>query len=254
MKINLIYQILGRCKPINRSKNADLYINALRDKSGIEIGGPSSIFQLNNILPIYPYINSLDGCNFSNDTIWEGTIREGINYSYEQSKLKGYQYIRDAVDLGNIRDNAYEFVLSSHSLEHVANPVKALKEWVRVVKNDGYILLVVPDKNETFDHLRNVTSFGHLINDYNNAIEENDLSHMSEILEKHDLSMDKAAGNLESFKMRSLNNFNNRTLHHHVFDEKLLVQLFEYLNIQLIDINFTKPFHIIALGKINKPC
>jgi hypothetical protein len=114
MKINLIYQILGRCKPINRSKNADLYINALRDKSGIEIGGPSSIFQLNNILPIYPYINSLDGCNFSNDTIWEGTIREGINYSYEQSKLKGYQYIRDAVDLGNIRDNAYEFVLSSH--------------------------------------------------------------------------------------------------------------------------------------------
>ena len=140
------------------------------------------------------------------------------------------------------------------SLEHVANPVKALKEWVRVVKNDGYILLVVPDKNETFDHLRNVTSFGHLINDYNNAIEENDLSHMSEILEKHDLSMDKAAGNLESFKMRSLNNFNNRTLHHHVFDEKLLVQLFEYLNIQLIDINFTKPFHIIALGKINKPC
>jgi SAM-dependent methyltransferase len=252
MNLNLAYRIIGRCKPINKSKNADLYINTLRNKSGIEIGGPSNIFQRNSILPIYPYINSLDGCNFSNDTIWEGTIREGINYAYDQSKLKGYQYIRDAVDLGNISDNSYDFVLSSHNLEHIVNPVKALEEWIRVVKKDGYILLVVPDKNGTFDHKRNITSFDHLIADYNNAIEENDLSHLSEILEKHDLSMDKAAGNLESFKIRSLNNFNNRTLHHHVFDEKLLVQLFEYLNIQVIEISFIKPFHIIALGKIHK--
>jgi hypothetical protein len=38
---------------------------------GLEIGGPSSIFQKRRILPIYPIIGSLDNYNFADGTIWK---------------------------------------------------------------------------------------------------------------------------------------------------------------------------------------
>ncbi len=56
--------------------------------------------------------------------------------------------------------------------------------------------------------------------DWQNKTTEDDLFHLPEILERHDLSRDPLAGSLEQFRARSLDNFNNRCLHHHVFDEK----------------------------------
>ena len=93
----------------------------------------------------------------------------------------------DATDLNKIPDLSYEFILSSNCLEHVANPIKALKEWVRVLKGDSLILLVLPSKEYTFDHNRPITKFKHLIEDYNNDTKESDLTHLDEILKSHDL-------------------------------------------------------------------
>ena len=68
----------------------DIYVRTLTDKSGLEIGGPSSLFQDENILPIYPHIKSLDNCNFSAQTVWEGSLRKGYNFKYDESKSCGY--------------------------------------------------------------------------------------------------------------------------------------------------------------------
>ena len=106
----------------------DIYVRTLIDKSGLGIGGPSSLFQDENILPIYPHIKSLDSCNFSAQTVWESSLREGYDFKYDESKSCGYQYILDAVDLGPIEDSKYEFVLSSHALEHIANPIATINK------------------------------------------------------------------------------------------------------------------------------
>jgi SAM-dependent methyltransferase len=42
---------------------------------------------------------------------------------------------------------SYDTVYSSHCLEHMIDPVKALNEWWRLVKPGGYMVLVVPDEN-----------------------------------------------------------------------------------------------------------
>jgi hypothetical protein len=42
--------------------------------------------------------------------------------------------------------------------------------------------LVVPDKNCTFDHLRPVTSFEHIVNDFLCNIAEDDLTRLKEVL------------------------------------------------------------------------
>lgn len=226
-------------------KDFNVYKKYFKAKNGIEIGGFSQIF--NNEIPIYPIVKNVDGCNFSSQTVWEGQVKEGNNYNFFDSK-KGYQYICEASDLNRIPSEKYDFIVSSHCLEHCANTLKTVNEWLRVIKKGGVILLVLPDKRYTFDRNRPVTKFIHLLDDYTNEVNENDLTHLPEILESHDLSLDEAAGSINQFKKRSLDNCNNRCLHHHVFDFELLKQLFEYNNVKTAHTTFVKPYHQIILG------
>jgi SAM-dependent methyltransferase len=59
--------------------------------------------------------------------------------------------------------SSVDFVLTSHVLEHFLDPIRALKEWHRVVKDGGYILAVVPHKERTFDKDRSRTPLAELI-------------------------------------------------------------------------------------------
>ena len=202
-------------------------------KTGLEIGGPSGLFRNDGFVPLYKVIDGLDGCNFSNTTIWEGTIQGGKNYIWHNGKT-GVQYISEATNLNEIPDSQYDFVISSNCLEHVANPMKALEEWVRVVKKGGLLLLALPNKAYNFDHNRPVTKFSHLLEDYKSNMGEDDMTHLKEILELHDLSLDPPAGTPEQFKARSLKNPENRALHHHVFDVALLTEMMEHFGVEVL--------------------
>jgi SAM-dependent methyltransferase len=223
------------------------YVRFFRNRYGLEIGGPSTIFQDASPLPIYSLASRVDGCNFSTSTVWEGTIQEGMHYA--AGKNVGFQYIAEARNLQIIPSGKYDFLLASHCLEHVANPLCAMEEWLRVLNSNGVILLVLPDKNATFDHKRPVTPFGHLIHDMERQTAEDDLTHLGEILQLHDLALDPPAGNLEAFEKRSRANFQNRCLHHHVFDLALMREIFDYFDLETILSTTAKPYHMIAIGR-----
>ncbi len=202
-------------------------------KKGIEIGGPSDIFKSKGQLPIYDLAESVDGCNFSEQTTWEGKIVEGKNYHYQQGKT-GYQFICDGVDVPIIPKKQYDFVLSCNNLEHIANPLKAIQNWLTLLKEEGTIVLILPRKESNFDHQRPITSMDHLIEDFQKNTGEDDLTHFEEILQLHDLKLDPLAGNFENFKQRGLDNYNNRCLHHHVFDLELLDKICQYFKLQIL--------------------
>jgi SAM-dependent methyltransferase len=222
--------------------------NLFKDKSGIEIGGPSGVFRNYGFVPLYNVVRSLDGCNFSTTTIWEGVINEDTPYLCDI--LPGLQYISEATDLSFSPNDKYDFVISSNCLEHVANPLKAIEEWIRVIKKDGLLLLNLPNKDYCFDHKRHITDIKHLHEDYKNNIDDFDLSHLNEILELHDLMMDKCAGNIDQFKERSLKNQQNRALHHHVFDIALLKKIFYHFKIEILVTYEGRRGHIILGRKI----
>ena len=52
----------------------------------------------------------------------------------------------DAQYLEGVSDNQYDFVTSSHCLEHMVDPRIALKNWIRVCKSDGYLIITIPDR------------------------------------------------------------------------------------------------------------
>ena len=53
----------------------------------------------------------------------------------------------DAQFLEGIPDETFDFVYSSHTLEHMVDPLIALHNWWRVLKRGGYLIVVVPDED-----------------------------------------------------------------------------------------------------------
>ena len=79
-------------------------------------------------------------------------------------------------------DHSLDYVLASHVLEHVANPVKALAEWYRVVRPGGIIYLIVPDRRATWEHARELTSVDHLLDDFVRGTTASDRTHIDEFV------------------------------------------------------------------------
>ena len=158
-------------------------------------------------------------------------------------------FICEASELKEIPDGTYDCVLPCHSLEHIANPVKAMCEWRRVLRKDGFMLLVLPNKQHTFDWRRPVTTLEHMIQDYRNDTGENDLTHLEEILALHDLSKDLGAGTYEQFKGRCLNNKTVRAIHHHVFTIDSVLELVKYAGFSPLLSELHLPYDIIVLTR-----
>jgi SAM-dependent methyltransferase len=217
-------------------------------KKGLEIGGPSGAFQRGlGPLPIYPRVGSLDNCDFSRNTTWKD---HEDDFRFSPDKEPGRSIFCDASNLSCIGDDTYDFVLSSHNLEHFANPVKALYEWKRVIRPGGGLIVLLPDYRQTFDHRRLPTPVDHMLEDWHNRTGEDDLFHLPEILEKHDLGRDPLAGSLDRFTARSLDNFNNRCLHHHVFDEKNSRDLLSLSGFEVLAVELVWPYHIFLLASV----
>ena len=53
----------------------------------------------------------------------------------------------DANDILHYIDDQYDYVYSSHCLEHMNDPKKALQNWWTLVKPGGYLFLIVPDED-----------------------------------------------------------------------------------------------------------
>lgn len=214
------------------------------DKVGLEIGGPSGTFADGGILPVYRYVKGLDNVVFTSTTVWEGTRGEGRTFTFRKDGPTGMNYIAEAADLRCITDGTYEFLLAAHCLEHVANPLKALQEWKRILKPGSRLAVIVPNFRKTFDHRRQPTAVSHMLDDFQRGVGEDDATHIAEILRFHDLSRDKSAGTFEQFKVRALKNFEYRCLHHHVFDERNSRELLELAGLTVLAVGTAMPHHI----------
>lgn len=60
-------------------------------------------------------------------------------------------------------DNTWDFVISSHVIEHFYDPIRTLKEWMRVTKPGGYVYIIVPHKERTFDKERPRTPLAEIV-------------------------------------------------------------------------------------------
>lgn len=98
---------------------------------------------------------------------------ETNQYKKLEEKFVGQALRVDIVAPGDaipLPDNSQDFVLSAHVIEHFPDPLKALKEWYRLIRPGGYIFMIVPHKERTFDKARSRTTLQELIDGHEGRI------------------------------------------------------------------------------------
>lgn len=92
-------------------------------------------------------------------------VGKGIDIGCGDDSLNNYRHVfrgiesvrgwdlpdGDAQYLKGVEDNTYDFVTSSHCLEHMVDVTTALTNWVRVCKPGGYVVITIPDE-EMYEH------------------------------------------------------------------------------------------------------
>lgn len=83
----------------------------------------------------------------------------------------------DAETMAGVSDARYDFVIASHVIEHMRNPIGALATWCRVTRPGGLVYLVAPDKRAIFDKQRVRTTLEHMVLDFRQPSRDRDYEH-----------------------------------------------------------------------------
>lgn len=227
---------------VRRDRKLLAIANSLRGAVALEPGGPSAMFGERGLVPVYSRLEALDTLDYSERTLWSDEAHEEIR---PRAKLIG-----EARRLEGVSDGTYDALLASHVLEHLADPLGALGEWQRAVRPGGHVLLVMPHYEGTFDHNRPVTSVEHMRADAERETGEDDLTHLEEIIQLHDLARDPGAPNRDAFEQRCRENLTHRGMHHHVFDSRSVVEMCRAAGLEVIAMRPKPTFNIVCLCEV----
>ncbi len=125
----------------------------------------------------------------------------------------------------------FQFLLSEHVLEHITNPIKTLKEWIRVIQPGGHLFLFLPHKERTNDQFRKTTPLEHLIEDFSKDIPYNDPSHFDEwkrnVIEKG--LMPPHYSHMEKKEL-----LDSASIHHHAWTDQEICKLLKHLELRIV--------------------
>ncbi|MCU4185701.1 class I SAM-dependent methyltransferase [Acidiferrimicrobium sp. IK] len=135
----------------------------------------------------------------------------------------------DRKGLGPVRSESEDFVVASHVVEHVANPLRLVAESYRVLAPGGLLLILVPNRLRTFDAGRTPTSLGHVVDEYRSHVERVGLDHVQEFL-LHTGELVLGAGTAARVRrQRQLRWHRQRSVHAHCWDEPAFFELLDWL-------------------------
>lgn len=138
---------------VKDSQLAHQYLDGL---TGIEIGGAAH----------NPFNLNTKNVDYTDDM--ETIFKKGEEEFY--GKKMPVDIVANGDDLP-LENDSQDFVISSHVIEHFYNPIKAIREWLRVVKTGGYVFMIVPHKDRTFDKDRELTTIREFEERFNNEPE-----------------------------------------------------------------------------------
>lgn len=146
-----------------------------------------------------------------------------------------------------VANEVFDFVLSSHCLEHHQNTIRTLVEWKRVLRVGGQIVLILPHGDRTFDKHRDKTTLAHHIEDYEHLGDEPDRSHFEEmkagLLRLDDYSqvaaMHRASWNADLFDWD--HRIEHNAMHFHVWTQNEIVSLLQHLRLQIVFVDEQVP-------------
>lgn len=132
--------------------------------TGLEVGS------LHRRLPLAANVLYLDMCSMAQ-------LRSQYSEDPRVDQIGRVHLVAKGGSYPFIDDNAFDFVASSHVLEHVANPPRQLQEWLRILRPGGIVYAIVPDMRYCFDRRRSLTTLSHFIEEYERGETRSSLEH-----------------------------------------------------------------------------
>jgi ubiquinone/menaquinone biosynthesis C-methylase UbiE len=168
----------------------------------------------------HKYLDNLTGIEIGGSAHNPFNLPHCINVDYTDSmenpfKLLEYSYCGEKAPVDVVafaselpfKNESYDYVISSHLIEHLFDPISAMNEWERVIKPGGYIFTIVPTKEAVPTEIRPITTLKELITRHENRF-------------KFELD--------EYMKTLTQGHFT-------VFDLKLFLEMCQYLDIEVIE-------------------
>jgi hypothetical protein len=87
-----------------------------------------------------------------------------------------------------------------------------------------------------------------MLQDFETDMSEDDLTHFEEITELHDYGLDEGISSVDEMKARCEANFENRCMHHHVFDLPLVVRALTHVGFKVELSERYLGSHIVAIA------
>lgn len=131
--------------------------------------------------------------------------------------------IADIQTMDAIGDASLDFVIANQVIEHVENPLRALRTISRVLRPGGIGFITLPDRRFTFDRRRSVTPLSHLIKDDVDGPEWGRKEHYDDWVH-HAEGLDGRARDERVAQMLS----ENANIHFHVWDYDTMAQMFTH--------------------------
>lgn len=219
---------------MHKLKESALAHRYLDDLVGVEIGGSAhNPFNLPNCINV-DYTDSMDTIfkqaefNICGDKLPVDVVAYGENLPFE--------------------DESYDYVISSHVIEHIFDPIAAMIEWNRVIKKGGYIFTICPIRELVPGEERPVTTLQELIDRHEGKLKPENIKMSAhqhwEINEDEQLPVKYIQGILD----------NQETGHFTVFDLKLFVDMCNYIGLfvvktQAVDDKVGNGFTVICLKR-----
>jgi len=76
------------------------------------------------------------------------------------------EIVDDGSTLQSIPDGSLDFVVAAHVLEHVEDPIGALRRQLDILRSGGTLVLALPDRRKGLDELRAPVAVEHLLADH----------------------------------------------------------------------------------------
>lgn len=133
--------------------------------------------------------------------------------------------------LSALAAGSQDFVIASHVLEHVANPLALLVDIHRVLVPKGRLVLLLPDRHRTFDRDRTPTPLSHLIDEYRRDVREVDDDHVLDFMVgvRRSFGDDRPASAFTASAMADeIEIHRRRSVHAHVWDAQEFAKVMSY--------------------------
>jgi len=127
-------------------------------------------------------------------------------------------------------DGSFDFIFSEHTLEHLANPLKALFHWKEKLADGGRIILFLPHQQRCCDIYRERTPLPHIVEDYKKNMPDDDQTHVNDFYEN--VVLRGLTPHYDHYNKEDLASSGN--MHHHVWITEDLVELFQYVGLDVI--------------------